>query len=117
MRELATLPEVGNGGLHRLIVKLQGAGMARGCGVKPTANTGGAGRVGVRFRQLRTLARKWLGPSCATSRPEQSQQTTQLLDHLVGAHEQCQRDTETQRIRRLKIDDKLDFRGLLHRQV
>jgi hypothetical protein len=40
-----------------------------------------------------------------------------LLDHLVGAHEQRQRDTETQRIRRLEIDDKLDFRGLLHRQV
>src|SRR5262249_3842491 len=39
------------------------------------------------------------------------------LDHFVGAAEQRQRNGEAERLRGLEVDDQLDFRGLLHRQV
>jgi len=41
----------------------------------------------------------------------------QLFDHFVGAAEYWQRDREPQRLGSLKIDDQLDFRDLLHRQI
>src|SRR6266511_3519587 len=40
-----------------------------------------------------------------------------LLDHLVGAAEQRERHREAERLGRLHVDDQLDFRGLLDRQV
>jgi hypothetical protein len=42
---------------------------------------------------------------------------THSLDHLVGATEQRQRHGEAERFRGLEIDDQLDFRGLLDRQI
>jgi hypothetical protein len=40
-----------------------------------------------------------------------------LLDHLVGAREQHGRNVETQRFRRLQVDDKLEFGRLFNRQI
>jgi hypothetical protein len=37
------------------------------------------------------------------------------LDHLVGAAEQRQRESKTERLRSLEIDDQINFRDLLHR--
>src|SRR5262245_23689174 len=39
------------------------------------------------------------------------------LDHLVGAAEQWQRDTEAERPGSFQIDDQLDLGGLLDRQI
>src|SRR6266446_8254561 len=45
------------------------------------------------------------------------QQTASLFDHFVGAGDECQWQRDTERICRLQIDDQLEFRWLLHRQV
>jgi hypothetical protein len=44
-------------------------------------------------------------------------QTESLFDYLVGAAQQCERDGETERLGRLEVDCKVDFGGLLYRQV
>src|SRR5262249_33850735 len=54
---------------------------------------------------------------CAMSRPEQLQQNSSLLDHLVGASEQHRGHVETERLGRLQIDHQLLFGRLLHRKV
>ena len=40
-----------------------------------------------------------------------------LFDHLVDARLHCRRHVEAERLGRLQIDVKLDFGGLLDRQV
>ena len=40
-----------------------------------------------------------------------------LLDHLVGKRQQPIRHIQAERLRGLEIDDQLQFRGLLYRQV
>ena len=45
------------------------------------------------------------------------QQNRPLLDHLVGAAEQRQRHVEAERLGGPEIEDQLDLRGLLDRQV
>ena len=40
-----------------------------------------------------------------------------LFDHLVGAAEQRQGHGKTECFRGLEVDNQLDFRGLLHRQI
>jgi glyoxylase-like metal-dependent hydrolase (beta-lactamase superfamily II) len=45
------------------------------------------------------------------------QQTALLFDHLVGASEQRQGHGKTEGLRGLEVDNQLDFRGLLHRQI
>src|SRR5258708_13769836 len=45
------------------------------------------------------------------------QQTAWSLDHLVGTREQRRRHSETERLRGCKIDDEIEFRGLLDRDV
>ena len=57
-----------------------------------------------------------MGPGSANSRREQVQQKP-LLDHLVGAAEERDRDGEAQRPGRLDVDDQLDFGGLLDRRI
>src|SRR5215216_361123 len=45
------------------------------------------------------------------------QQTGSLFDHLVGAGEQGRRHGEAEGLGRFDIDDELEFRGLLNRQI
>jgi hypothetical protein len=40
-----------------------------------------------------------------------------LIDHLVGPGEERLRDREAERLRGAEIDDQLDLRGLLNRQI
>jgi len=39
------------------------------------------------------------------------------FDHLVGAGEQRRWHSEAKRLGSIEVDNKLEFRGLLHRQV
>ena len=39
-----------------------------------------------------------------------------LFDHLIGAREHCGRDRETERLRNLEVDNKLEFGGLFNCQ-
>jgi hypothetical protein len=48
--------------------------------------------------------------SCAIRRPERVQQTTQLLDDLVGATEQRDRDGEAEFFRGLEVQEQFNFR-------
>jgi hypothetical protein len=40
-----------------------------------------------------------------------------LFDHLVGARQKSDGDSEAESLSGLKVDDQLDARGLLHRQI
>src|SRR5262249_41505232 len=40
-----------------------------------------------------------------------------LFDHLVGTRQQCRGNFESERLRGLQVDDELELRRLLHRQV
>jgi hypothetical protein len=40
-----------------------------------------------------------------------------LFDHLVGAAEQRERDSDAERLGGLEVDDEFDRRGLLYGQV
>src|SRR5262245_66283456 len=46
-----------------------------------------------------------------------SQQHSCSFDHLVGEQQKRFRNRETERLGRLEVDDKLEFRGLLDREV
>jgi len=45
------------------------------------------------------------------------QQTTALFDHLVGSREQRRRHIKAQHFRRFRINDQLEFVGLLDRKI
>jgi hypothetical protein len=53
----------------------------------------------------------------AISGGERSQQTADLLDHLVGAGEQRRRHFEAERSGRYQIDDEFELGGLHDRQI
>jgi hypothetical protein len=40
-----------------------------------------------------------------------------LLDHLIGPRQQRRRDREAKGLGGLEVDDELESRGLLHRQI
>ena len=64
--------------------------------------------------------RKFAAAGMAESGQEETlvpQQTPLLFDHLVGAAEQEGWHGETERLRSLEVDDQLELRGLLYRQV
>jgi hypothetical protein len=44
-------------------------------------------------------------------------ETSRLLDHLVGQSKQRRRYFKAEGLGRLQIDDELEFRGLLNRQI
>ena len=44
-------------------------------------------------------------------------QTQRLLDHLIGPLQERRRYREAERLRGLQVDDQIELRGLLHRQV
>src|SRR5262245_26606491 len=48
---------------------------------------------------------------------EQSQQTAQLFDHLVGAGQHARRQLKAERLCGLEVDHELELGGLLYRQV
>src|SRR5215831_6859989 len=54
---------------------------------------------------------------CATSGCEQSQQSSRLFDHLVGAHEECRGYGEAKRLRSLEVENQFGFRRLHDRQL
>src|SRR5215470_14751910 len=68
-------------------------------------------------------------PACISNhRPNSTRRTNETaepqcplparsLDHFVGAREQRRWDFEAERFRDLEIDDKREFRRLLHRQI
>src|SRR5262249_5116867 len=61
-----------------------------------------------------------LSPLCARTGREHMQQTmcaTRLLDHLVGVLQKRLRDSEAERFRRLEVDDQLELRRELDRQI
>ena len=66
------------------------------------------------FRQLQTFRPTRLCPRSATSGCEQVQQTAQLFDHLVNAPKQHDGKGETERLRGVEVDDRLDLSGLLY---
>src|SRR5262245_17371332 len=65
---------------------------------------------------LQTQVGHLRGPRSANWRPEQVQQRA-LFDHLVGKLQKMQRHLQTERPGGLEVNDELNFRDLLHRQV
>jgi hypothetical protein len=63
----------------------------------------------------------WTSPGrlrSAKTGPEQSQQNSNLLDHLVGAAKWWERNGETKRrLGDLEVDDQLNFRSVLARTL
>src|SRR2546421_12523691 len=58
------------------------------------------------------------GPSLSIlSEPRDGISRAGSLDHLVGAQEEISTDRQSERSRCFEIDDKLEFGGLLNRQV
>src|ERR1700736_3735948 len=72
-------------------------------------------------RNLGPLEQPQCGPALLVTqchlRTHALQQKAHSFDRLVGATEQRQRHGEAERLRGLEIDDQLDFRGLLDRQI
>src|SRR5262249_34282038 len=58
-----------------------------------------------------------LPPLSAISGREQMQQVAPLFDHLVGAAEHRERESQAERSCGVKIDHQFDSHGLLHREV
>ena len=92
-------------------------------GVRPSLQLERAattGRTGIRSRGPGNLFADFYNKICQEG-THAAQQTTQLVaslfDHLIGAGEQCGWHGEAERLCGLEIDDQLDFRGLLDRQV
>src|SRR5712691_719265 len=56
-------------------------------------------------------------PNRASILPDRRRHPGSLLDHLVGAAEQRERDGEAEGLGSPEIYDQLDFRGLLDRQI
>src|SRR5262249_54873300 len=70
--------------------------------------------IGLRCpRHDRTTPEMW----CKTRRRTHAPQQAGLFDQLVGAAAQRERHSQAERLGGLQVDDQLDLRGLLHRQV
>ena len=75
--------------------------------------------------QIETLAGTRMGVAFAPEaavrgsliEPTRSRRSPALLDNLVGAHQHRLRHSEAQRLGGAKVDDQLDDRRLLDRQI
>ena len=74
-----------------------------------------AGLINVRLGPFGLKSDISRGPRSATTRPHAPQQ--KLFDNVISAGKQCRRQFETERLSSLKIDEQLNFCGLLDRQT
>src|SRR5215467_14192494 len=69
------------------------------------------------YPQKRTLVERVVMSALCQKRTHAVQQLRLLLDHLIGASEQCGRHVEAERLGSLEIDTEVEMRRLLEWQV
>jgi hypothetical protein len=111
----ATTPSAGGQLLAAFVQRLRELGWVEGRNVAIESRWA-EGR-GERFAEIAAEFVRLKVDIRARKRQHAPQQTTSLLNHLVGAGEQRDGRVEAQRLGSLEIDDQLEFGGLLDRQI
>src|SRR5262247_2170881 len=60
---------------------------------------------------------RFAAPGAVRSPARPETHAASSLDHLVGPREHRPRDSESERLRRLEVDDEIELGGLLHGQI